>query len=104
MVPVDPEFAIGWLVHFGKEPIIFYSSLEWPERYWELNDEFYFAATAEEGRKATRDMMTFASEGAYLIPLYNTVAMYVVQPWVHTTYYSYHFMTLNSWEWWMEEH
>ncbi len=104
MVPVDPEFAIGWLVHFGKEPIIFYSSLVWPDRYWELNDEFYFASTMEEGRQATKDMMTFASEGAYLIPLYSTIATYVVQPYVHTTYYSYHFMTLNTWEWWMEEH
>ena len=104
MVPVDPEFAIGWLVHFGREPIIFYSSLEWPERYWELNDEFYFASTMEEGRQATKEMMTFASEEAQLIPLYSTIATYVVQPYVHTTYYSYHFMTLNSWEWWMEEH
>jgi peptide/nickel transport system substrate-binding protein len=97
-------FADGWGGGLLQEPIIFYSSLEWPEKYWELNDKFYFAPTMEEGRQATKDLMTFASEGAYLIPLYNTVATYVVQPWVHTTYYSYHFMTLNSWEWWMEKH
>ncbi len=70
MVPVDPEFAIGWLVHFGKEPIIFYSSLQWPDKYWELMDKFYFAPTIAEGRQATKDMMTYASEEAQLIPTF----------------------------------
>jgi ABC-type transport system substrate-binding protein len=104
MVPVDPEFAIGWLVHFGREPIVFYSSLQWPDKYWELCDKFYFADTAAAGRAATKELMTFASEGAYLIPLFQTISTYPVQPYVHTTYLSYHFMTLNSWEWWMEKH
>lgn len=104
MVPVDPEFAIGWLVHFGREPIIFYSSLQWPDKYWELVDKFYFAPTGTEGRQATKDFITFASEEAQLIPLFDTISTYVVQPYVHTTYYSYHFMTLNTWEWWMEKH
>jgi len=104
MVPVDPEFAIGWLVHFGKEPIIFYSSLQWPDKYWELVDKFYFAPTAAEGRQATRDMMTFASEEAQLIPLFNTVATYIVQPYVHSTFYQQHFMTYNTYKWWMEKH
>jgi peptide/nickel transport system substrate-binding protein len=103
MVPVDPEFAIGWLVHFGKEPIIFYSSLQWPDKYWELNDKFYFAPTIAEGRQATKDMITYASEEAQLIPLCQPVTMYIVQPYVHSTYLSYHFMTLNAWEWWMEK-
>ena len=104
MVPVDPEFAIGWLVHFGREPIIFYSSLQWPDKYWQLNDKFYFAPTAEEGRKATKDMMTFASEEAQLIPLYHMISQYVIQPYVHTEFYKHHFMTMNSYNWWMEKH
>jgi peptide/nickel transport system substrate-binding protein len=104
MVPVDPEFAIGWLVHFGKEPIIFYSSLQWPDKYWQLVDKFYFAPTIAEGRQATKDMMTYASEEAQLIPIFDTMTTYIVQTYVHTTYLSYHFMTLNAWEWWMEKH
>jgi peptide/nickel transport system substrate-binding protein len=104
MVPVDPEFAIGWLVHFGREPIVFYSSLQWPDKYWELVDKFYFAPDAATGRQATKDFITFASEGAYLIPLFQMISTGIVQPYVHTTYYSYHFMTYNSWEWWMEKH
>jgi peptide/nickel transport system substrate-binding protein len=104
MVPVDPEFAIGWLVHFGKEPIIFYSSLVWPDEYWELVDKFYFAPDATTGRQATMDMMTFASEEAQLIPLFDTISIYVVQPYVHTEYYKHHFMTWDTYKWWMDKH
>ena len=103
MVPVDPEFAIGWLVHFGREPIIFYSSLQWPDKYWELVDKFYFAPDAVTGRQATKDMMTFASEEAQLIPLFDTISTYVVQPYVHTEYYTNHFMTWDTYKWWMEK-
>jgi peptide/nickel transport system substrate-binding protein len=104
MVPVDPEFAIGWLVHFGKEPIIFYSSLVWPDKYWDLVDKFYFAPDAATGRKATMDMMTFASEEAQLIPIFDTISVYVMQPYVHSEYYRHHFMTWDTYKWWMEKH
>lgn len=104
MVPVDPEFAIGWLVHFGKEPIIFYSSLVWPDRYWELVDAFYYAPDAVTGRQATKDMMTFASEEAQLIPLFDTISIYAVQPYVHSEYYRHHFMTWDTYKWWMDKH
>jgi peptide/nickel transport system substrate-binding protein len=104
MVPVDPEFAIGWLVHFGREPIIFYSSLQWPDEYWNLVDKFYFAPDAASGHQATKDMMTYASGEAQLIPIFDTVTTYVVQPYVHTEYLKHHFMTYDSYADWMDKH
>jgi hypothetical protein len=103
MVPVDPEFAIGWFVHFGPQPIFPYPSLTWPDEYRALVEKVRLAPTLEEMRSATKDMMTFVSEGAYLIPLIDALNLTITMPNVHTQMGEEHFMTWHNYVDWLDK-
>ena len=100
--PIDPEFALGWFVHFGRQAIFPYPSLKWPDAYWTLVDKVQSAPTVDEMRADTKDMMTFVSEGAYIIPLINSLNMNVTKKTVHTQMNKEHFMTWHNYLDWME--
>lgn len=101
--PVDPEFAIGWFVHFGPQRIFPYPSLEWPDEYWQLVEKVRLAPSVEEMRAATKEMMTFVSNGAYIIPLMTTINMNVTTKKVHTQMNKEHFMTYHNYLDWIEK-
>ncbi|MCX7911510.1 MAG: ABC transporter substrate-binding protein [Dehalococcoidales bacterium] len=103
MVPVDPEFAIGWFVHFGPQPIFPYPSLKWPDEYYKLVEKVRLAPTVEEMRAATMEMMTLVSEGAYIIPLMESLNLYVVRDYVRTNRYKDHFMVWHNYEDWLDK-
>jgi len=102
-VPVDPEFAIGWFVHFGPQPIFPYVSLEWPEGYYDLVEDVRLAPNMEAMHDATREMMTFLSERAVIIPLITMPTQYITQDYVHTTINQNHFMTWHNYMDWMDK-
>jgi len=103
MVPVDPEFAIGWFVHFGPQPIFPYPSLQWPDEYRALVEKVRLAPSVDEMRKATMEMMTLVSEGAYLIPLIDSLNLYIVKDYVHTERYQDHFMVWHNYNDWLDK-
>jgi ABC-type transport system substrate-binding protein len=103
MVPVDPEFAIGWFVHFGPQPIFPYPSLKWPDEYRALVEKVRLAPTVEEMRKATMDMMTFVSDGAYLIPLMDSLNLFCFRDYVRTQRYNDHFMVWHNYMDWLDK-
>jgi len=103
MVPVDPEFAIGWFVHFGPQPIFPYPSLKWPDTYWAAVEKVRLAPTVDQMRAATVDMMTLVSEGAYLIPLMDSLNLGVAKSNVHTAYLQEHFMTWHNYLDWLDK-
>ena len=103
MVPVDPEFAIGWFVHFGPQPIFPYPSLQWPDEYRELVENVRLAPTVEEMREATKEMMTMVSEGAYLIPIMDSLNLYIVKDYVKTERYQDHFMVWHNYKDWLDK-
>jgi peptide/nickel transport system substrate-binding protein len=100
--PIDPEFALGWFVHFGRQAIFPYPSLKWPDAYWALVDKVQSAPSVDAMRSATKDMMTFVSEGAYIIPLINSLNMNITKKTVHTQMNKEHFMTWHNYLDWME--
>jgi peptide/nickel transport system substrate-binding protein len=102
-VPVDPEFAIGWFVHFGPQPIFPYVSLQWPDGYYDLVEKVRLAPTIDEMHDATREMMTFLSEDAIIIPLMSTTGHQVTESYVHTTMNQDHFMVWHNYMDWMEK-
>lgn len=103
MVPVDPEFAIGWFVHFGPQPIFPYPSLQWPDEYRELVEKVRLAPTVEEMREATKEMMTMVSEGAYLIPIMDSLNLYIVKDYVKTERYQDHCMVWHNYKDWLDK-
>jgi peptide/nickel transport system substrate-binding protein len=103
MVPVDPEFAIGWFVHFGPQPIFPYPSLQWPDEYPDLVENVRLAPTLEEMREATKEMMNLVNEGAYLIPLMDSLNLYVVKDYVKTDRYQDHFMVWHNYGDWLDK-
>jgi peptide/nickel transport system substrate-binding protein len=103
MVPVDPEFAIGWFVHFGPQPIFPYPSLKWPDEYKGLVEKVRLASTVDAMRLATRDMMTFVSEGAYVIPLMDSLNLYPIKNYVKTNRLKDHFMVWHNYEDWLDK-
>lgn len=103
MVPVDPEFAIGWFVHFGPQPIFPYPSLKWPDEYRTLVEKVRLAPNIDAMRAATRDMMTMVSEGAYLIPLMDSLNLYIVKDYVKTDRYKDHFMVWHNYTDWLDK-
>jgi peptide/nickel transport system substrate-binding protein len=103
MVPIDPEFTIGWFVHFGPQPIFPYPSLQWPDEYRALVEKVRLAPSLEEFRKATVDMMTFVSEGAYIIPLMDSINIGVSVKNAHLQAGKEHFMTWHNYLDWLEK-
>jgi peptide/nickel transport system substrate-binding protein len=103
MVPIDPEFAIGWFVHFGPQPIFPYPSLKWPDTYKAAVEKVRLAASITEMRKATVDMMTLVSNGAYIIPLIDSINLTLVQPYVMTQMGQEHFMTWHNYLDWLNK-
>jgi len=101
--PVDPEFAIGWFVHFGPQAIFPYPSLKWPDAYWALVEKVRLAPSVAEMRTATKNMSTFVSEGAYIIPLMDTINMNVTTTKVHTQMNKEHFMTYHNYLDWLDK-
>lgn len=101
-VPIDPEFAIGWFVHFGPQPIFPYVSLEWPEGYNDLLEAVRVAPTVEGMRDATRELMTFVSENAVIIPLITQSGRYIVADYVRTERYQDHFMVWHTYLDWLD--
>jgi len=100
--PVDPEFALGWFVHFGRQAIFPYPSLKWPDDYWTLVDKVQAAPTTDEMRADTKTMMRFVSDGAYIIPLIDSLNMNVTTKKVHTQMNKEHFMTWHNYLDWIE--
>jgi peptide/nickel transport system substrate-binding protein len=100
--PVDPEFTLGWFVHFGPQAIFPYPSLKWPDQYWTLVEKVRSAPSVDVMRSSTKDMMTFVSEGAYIIPLINSLNMNITKKTVHTQMNKEHFMTWHNYLDWME--
>ena len=101
-VPVDPEFAIGWFVHFGPQPIFPYVSLQWPEGYYDLVENVRLAPTIEEMHDATREMITFLSEEAIIIPLISQTGHLVTEDYVYTTRNQDHFMVWHNYLDWLD--
>jgi len=101
--PIDPEFALGWFVHFGPEPVFPYPSLAWPEEYRTLIKAVRSAPTVEQMRADTKKLMRFVSDGAYIIPLMTSVNMNIATAKVHTQMNSEHFMTYHNYLDWMEK-
>jgi ABC-type transport system substrate-binding protein len=103
MVPIDPEFAIGWFVHFGPQPIFPYPSLKWPDEYRALVEKVRLASTVDAMHAATKDMMTLVSEGAYLIPLIDSLNLQITKDYVHTQMGHEHFMTWHNYMDWLDK-
>jgi hypothetical protein len=101
--PVDPEFAIGWFVHFGPQPIFPYVSLEWPEGYRALLEKVRTEPTIDGMRNATRELMTFVSENAVIIPLITQSTRYIVADYVRTERYQDHFMVWHTYLDWLDK-
>jgi peptide/nickel transport system substrate-binding protein len=99
--PIDPEFAIGWFVHFGPQAIFPYPSLAWPDAYRALVEKVRLAPSLDSMRAATKDMMTFVSEGAYIIPLIDALNLNVTKAGVHSQMGKEHFMTWHNYMDWI---
>jgi peptide/nickel transport system substrate-binding protein len=101
--PIDPEFALGWFVHFGPQAIFPYPSLAWPDEYRALVEKVRLAPSVDEMRAATKNMMRFVSDGAYIIPLIDTLNLTLTTKKVHTQLGQEHFMTWHNYMDWMEK-
>ncbi len=101
--PIDPEFAIGWFVHFGPQPIFPYVSLQWPDGYLDLVEKVRLAPTIDEMHEATKNMMTFLSERAIIVPLYYAPGFYITRDYVHTELNKHHFMVWHNYLDWMDK-
>jgi peptide/nickel transport system substrate-binding protein len=102
-VPIDPEFALGWFVHFGPQPIFPYPSLQWPDTYKAALEKVRTAPTTDTMRAATKDLMTIVSEGAYVIPLIDTLNLTVTKSGVNTMMGEEHFMTWHNYLDWLNQ-
>jgi peptide/nickel transport system substrate-binding protein len=83
---INPEYAVAWLDHFGRQPLVTFVSLGKTDTYLRSCDAVVNAPDIAALRARTMDMVTQASEDCMAIPLTNTPMIVVVQPWVHTTY------------------
>ena len=102
--PADPEYAIGWLVHFGPQPIVFYSCVQWPPMYSQLVGEVFTAPDADTLHAATKKMIRFVGEEAMLVPLTALGSTFVAAPYVHTDRLEDHMMVWHAYNDWVEKH
>jgi peptide/nickel transport system substrate-binding protein len=102
-VPVDPVFCIGWFVHFGPRAIFPYPSLQWPAQYAKLTDAVYNAPDSASLAKATQDMITLADDQAMVIPLIQSLTIFVAKDYVKTDLYQDHFMVWHTYLNWLDK-
>ncbi len=101
--PIDPEFAIGWFVHFGPQPIFPYVSLKWPDGYTALLEKVRTAPTIDQMHAATAELMTFVSDSACVIPIHDTFNIFITADYVHTMKNQDHFMVWHTYLDWMDK-
>jgi peptide/nickel transport system substrate-binding protein len=83
---INPQWAVGWLDHFGPEALIGFVSLAKSQAF--LDDGYAINATTDMAafKAATKVNVTQASEDCMFIPINNTPMLVVKQKWANTTY------------------
>ena len=103
-VPADPDYSIGWLVHFGPQPIVFYSSIQWDDNYHKLSNEVFRASNAMTKLAATKKMLEYVHKEAMIIPLSATGSSFIAQTYYHTNRFDQHMMVWHAYSDWMDKH
>jgi peptide/nickel transport system substrate-binding protein len=103
---INPD-ATDLFVHFGPNPMTFrtgniYKSPEYLALCEDaLNPDF---ADAFEAMDTIKDVVVQAGEDAMLIPLWRSVNVAIMQPYVHSDYFTIHGVVWTPYDTWMEPH
>lgn len=101
---LDENYLATIQAWFGHEPKTNLTSFKRPDGFIKLSQEAVKVFTDEEKKEYCRKMVKYIHDNALMIPLYNQVAAYVHQPWLHTDYYKTGFIRWKLFDTWMEKH
>jgi peptide/nickel transport system substrate-binding protein len=83
---INPQWAVGWLDHFGPEALIGFVSMAKSQAFLDAGYAINASPDLETFKAKTKINVTIASDDCMFIPINNTPMLVVKQKWANTTY------------------
>jgi ABC-type oligopeptide transport system substrate-binding subunit len=101
---MDPNYLITFHRQFGPEPISNYASFKRPPELADLAEKSLHLKTDAEQKAITKKLVRLLADEALVIPLYRVPNSYVIQPYVHTTFFREQMVARRTYDEWMDKH
>jgi len=83
---INPQWAVGWLDHFGPESLIGFVSMARSQKFIDSCNDITASPDLATFKARSKINTTIASEDAMFIPILNNPMLVVKQKWANTTY------------------
>ena len=101
---MDPNYLITFHRQFGPEPMANYASFKRPPELLDLAEKSLHMKTEAEQKAITKQLVRMMADEALVIPLYRVPNAYIIQPYVHTTFFKEQMVARRTYDEWMEKH
>ena len=101
---MDPNYLVTFHRQFGPEPMANYASFKRPPELLDLAEKSLHMKTDAEQKAITKQLVRLMADQALVIPLYRVPNAYIIQPYVHTTFFKEQMVARRTYDEWMEKH
>ncbi len=101
---MDPNYLVTFHRQFGPEPMANYASFKRPPELMDLAEKSLHLKTEAEQKAITKQLVRLMADEALVIPLYRVPNAYIIQPYVHTTFFREQMVARRTYDEWMEKH
>ncbi len=101
---MDPNYLVTFHRQFGPEPMANYASFKRPPELMELAEKSLHMKTEAEQKAITKQLVRLMADQALVIPLYRVPNAYIIQPYVHTTFFKEQMVARRTFDEWMDKH
>jgi ABC-type transport system substrate-binding protein len=101
---MDPNYLVTFHRQFGPEPMANYASFKRPPELLDLAEKSLHLKTEAEQKAITKQLVRLMADEALVIPLFRVPNAYIIQPYVHTTFFKEQMVARRTYDEWMEKH
>jgi ABC-type transport system substrate-binding protein len=101
---LDFNYLATFFRQFGPDPFANYSSFQRPQELINMANQAYHAYDAASQKEWAGKLVRLMADECLVIPMYLSPAAYIIQPYVHTTYYKEMMVARKTYDEWMEKH
>lgn len=101
---LDFNYLATFFRQFGPDPFANYASFERPKELIEMCRQAYHAYDEAGQKEWAKKLVRLMADECLVIPLYLAPAAYIIQPYVHTTYYKEMMVARKTYDEWMDKH
>jgi ABC-type transport system substrate-binding protein len=101
---LDFNYLATFFRQFGPDPFANYASFERPKELVDMARQAYHAYDEASQKEWAGKLVRLMADECLVIPLYLSPASYIIQPYVHTTYYKEMMVARKTYDEWMDKH